>query len=230
LLAIYNIIKCFLKIIKNKQILLRVDSTVAISYINKLGGCKSPRLHQVARDIFKLAESNSISLYASYIASRDNYIADKESRADDDDSDWMLDREIFLKFCNDLNFSPNIDLFASHLTRQCKVFVSWHPDPESTYVDAFTLDWEKFRFYAFPPFSMIARSLKKVQNDNATGLFIVPWWPTQYWFPLFKSLAISKIIIIEPNENVLKSFYSHSPHPLAKTLRLAAAVVSNKGL
>ena len=44
---------------------------------------------------------------------------------------------------------PEIDLFASRLKTQLPGFVSWKPDPESCFVDAFTIDWGRLNFYAF---------------------------------------------------------------------------------
>nr|CAH7731120.1 unnamed protein product [Callosobruchus chinensis] len=35
--------------------------------------------------------------------------------------------------------NPRIDLFASKLNAKCKIYASWGPDPDSTYVDAFTI-------------------------------------------------------------------------------------------
>ena len=38
---------------------------------------------------------------------------------------------------------------------------------------------ENYKFYAFPPFSLLPRCLKKIKQDHATGIIIVPLWPTQ---------------------------------------------------
>jgi len=59
--------------------------------------------------------------------------------------------------------------------------VAYQPDPEAFAIDAFTLSWESYLFYAFPPFSLIALALQKIQEEEATGLILVPKWPTQPW-------------------------------------------------
>nr|CAH7752488.1 unnamed protein product [Callosobruchus chinensis] len=51
---------------------------------------------------------------------------------------------------------------------------SWGPDPDSFGVDAFTLDWSDYYFYAFPPFSLINRVVSKIKTDKATGILIAP--------------------------------------------------------
>ena len=83
--------------------------------------------------------------------------------------------------CNKLG-RPSIDLFASRLNAQVEQFVSWRPDPDAVAVDAFSLDWAKFEFYAFPPFCLKTRCLQKVNFDRAEGILIVPDWPTQAWY------------------------------------------------
>ena len=37
-------------------------------------------------------------------------------------------------------------------------------------------------FYAFPPFSLISQCLKKIEEDQATGVLIVPFWATHMVF------------------------------------------------
>ena len=61
---------------------------------------------------------------------------------------------------------PSIDLFASRLNQQVSCYVSWKPDPGAAFIDAFSITWDKQFFYAFPPFSLIARCLQKIQIDS----------------------------------------------------------------
>ena len=79
---------------------------------------------------------------------------------------------------------PEVDLFASRLNKKLQNYVSWQPDPKAVAVDAFTLNWAIQRFYAFPPFSLLTKIVQKVQEEAAEGILIVPWWPTQPWYPV----------------------------------------------
>ena len=83
---------------------------------------------------------------------------------------------------------PQIDLFASRLNNQIDRYMAWKPDPGAEAIDAFTIQWNFDLFYAFPPFNTIGRVLKKIVQDEATGLLVVPYWPTQYWFSMFTNL------------------------------------------
>ena len=51
------------------------------------------------------------------------------------------------------------------------------------HIDAFTIPWTDIDFYCFPPFSCILRVIKKVIQDQARGILVLPDWPTQPWYP-----------------------------------------------
>ena len=74
---------------------------------------------------------------------------------------------------------PEVDLFATRLNRKVECFVSWSPDPDAYMIDAYTIVWTDFYFYAFPPFSCVSRVIAKALEEEARGILIFPWWPTQ---------------------------------------------------
>lgn len=69
--------------------------------------------------------------------------------------------------------------------------------------------------------------LRKIIADKAEGVVIVPDWPTQPWFPLFKKLICSPCIYFDPDVNLLTSPF-RSSHKMHQTLRLVAAKLSGK--
>lgn len=224
LLAIFNALKCFAKKFTSCKIVLKVDNTTAISYINRMGGIQYPKLNNLARNIWQWCEKRDIWIYASYIKSEDNFMADSESRLSFPDTEWELGTKYFKII---VNGHPTIDLFASKCNAKCKRYISWFNDPDSIAIDAFTVSWSDEFIYAFPPFSMILRTLRKIQDDKAKGIIIVPFWPTQPWFPLFKKLLIKDELVFQPSKNLLVSS-SRNPHPLADQLFLAAGLLSAK--
>lgn len=121
--------------------------------------------------------------------------------------------------------SPDIDLFATRVNTKCKDYVSWTRDPEAIAIDAFTLQWNKFFFYAFPPFILINRVLQKVKAEKAIGILVVPDWPAQPWYPLFRSMLESEPLVLRANYNLLLSS-DRAPHPLWKTLSLVVGKLS----
>lgn len=226
LLAAYNVLQSFGKNISSCEVLLRVDNTTAVSYINRMGGVKYIRLNTISRKIWDWAEKHQIWIYASYINTKDNIQADSASRNLKIDTEYELNQNIFNNICSQLG-QPKIDLFANQLNRKCTSYVSWMPDPGSLHVNAFTIPWNKWFFYAFPSFSLVPRVLSKIQTDKAKGIVVVPFWPSQFWWPLFMSLSVDKPLTIQPDESLLVSPFISS-HPLWKNLSLAVVVLSGE--
>jgi len=224
-LAVEMALQIFAKKWSNTQILLRVDNDTAISYINRYGGCHNEDLLRIAKRIWKFCEERQLFIFASYIKSKDNFKADANSRAQIDESEWILRSDCFQRIVNSFG-SPQIDLFASHLSNKCPRFCSWHPDPKSEAVDAFTVDWNFDLGYAFPPFCVIPRVLKKLRISQCKCIVVVPDWPSQSWYPEFMRLSRSNWLKFEPCKSLLTSPYFCSPHPMASSLRLVAAVLS----
>jgi len=157
-----------------------------------------------------------------------NIIADAESRLAEPDTEWSLSEEVFHRVLE--TFGPfNIDLFASLNNNKCEAYVSWFPDPGAIAVDAFTLSWENLDFYAFPPFILLPRVLRKIVDDEAMGTIVMPWWPSQAWFPLFRRLLTSEPLIFSPNRSLLSSPF-RKQHPAWRSLSLGVARLSQKRL
>ena len=221
LLAAFFAIKCFASQLSNSEILLRIDNTSAISYINKAGGIQFPHLSELSRNIWKWCEERKLWIFASYIPSGKNVEADTASRLLNIDTEWELNNTNF-EIINK-KFGPfTIDLFASRLNKKCNRFCSRFPHPDATVVDAFTMSWKGEKFYAFPPFALILRILRKIIINKAEGVLVVPLWPSQPWYPLFNSLLKSPPLIFETDDNTLLSPHRQEIHPLASKLSLMA--------
>ena len=84
-----------------------------------------------------------------------------------------------------------------------------------------------FHFYAFPPFSLILQCLGKISREEASGVVLVPLWPTQPWFPMLVRMLILTPLVL-PLEVLQLLFKKDSKHPLHKKLRMVACPVSGK--
>ncbi|CAH2209141.1 jg16987 [Pararge aegeria aegeria] len=159
LLAVFMGLKSFSSQDDNCAILLRVDNTTAISYINCQGGIQFPHLNDLTRCIWQWCEKRNIWMFASYVNTKDNY-ADEESRKINPDIELELSDNAY-KIIKKHFGCPDIDLFASRVNAKCDLFVSWKQEPDAYAVDAFTLNWQSKYFFAFPPFSLILKCLRK---------------------------------------------------------------------
>ncbi|XP_030765284.1 uncharacterized protein LOC115889439 [Sitophilus oryzae] len=186
--AIYLGLKCFTRFLKNCHILIRCDNTTAVACVNRMGSIQHNILNNMTRKIWEFCEQRNNYIFASYIQSSENIEADAESRVLRSDTEWSLENHIFQVITESFGV-PDIDMFASALNFKCKRYVSWFRDPMAEAVDAFTLNWGKLSFYAFPPFALVLRMLQKIVTDQATGIVVVPFWQSQPWYPLFEKLT-----------------------------------------
>ena len=111
-------------------------------------------------------------------------MADAESRMQLEPSDRRLKPSIFAVLQQ--TWGPfDVDLFAARHNKQLPRFYSFRPDPEAEAVDAMTQNWSKLKPYAFPPFILIGRCLRKIIQDQVMEMtIIVPMWENQTGFQL----------------------------------------------
>jgi len=146
LLATLYGLRNFAADLQDCSVLLRLDNTTAVTYVNKMSGIQLPHLNAVAREIWQFCETRRIWLAASYIPSAQNVEADCASRALSLDTEWVLGDRAFQKICAQFG-EPEIDLFAAPENTKCQRFCSWFPAPGAEKVDAFTLHWGGIGFF-----------------------------------------------------------------------------------
>ena len=153
--------------LRSVSVLLKIDNTTAVVYINQGGGTVSKELVSLTRDLWMWYLKRNIHIQAQYLPGVMNCIADSESRSMRDHSDWKLDQATFQKI--DRRYGPlEVDLFASRLTYQCRRYFSWRPDPLAEATDAFLQDWTTVRGFANPPWILVSRVLTKIQHPGHT--------------------------------------------------------------
>ena len=85
----FHSVKCFVRDRKSITMLLRIDNTTAVAYVNKLVGTVSPKLNTIVRELWLWCMS------PEHLPGVLNTIADQEPRVMRDRSDWMLNPRIF---------------------------------------------------------------------------------------------------------------------------------------
>ena len=197
------------------QILLRIDNITALACINKTGSLRSKYLNEITKEIWSWCENKSLWGFAENVASKDNP-AGYGSRISNIDTEWELSHYAYYLIIQTLG-EPSIDLFASRTNRKCAV---------SFAINALTISWKNFFWYAFPPFSLISKILKKIREEKSKGILVIPDWSSQPWHPEFHNLCISKLVILPPHPYLLLSRCRKLIHPLHNKLTLIAGVVS----
>ncbi|KAJ8983767.1 hypothetical protein NQ317_006099 [Molorchus minor] len=179
--AIFYGLRCFVGK-TNTNVLVRTDNTTALSYINRMGSVQHTHLNTLARKIWQWCEKREIRVFASYISSSDNWMADKESRTLSTDTEWSLSHHYFDKIVEKFG-CPDIDIFATSINTKCERYISWKRDPYAITTDAFTVCWNKEYFYAFPPFALVLRSIQKIINEKAEGILVSSTSPMEGTYP-----------------------------------------------
>ena len=217
--------------LQNQHILIMSDSTTAISVIKNMGSMDSLIHDRLAQETWHFAESKGIWISMTYIPGKANIESDEGSRVFNENTEWALPQQIFDKLIHHFRSSGPVitNLFASRLNFKLKPYISWGPDPFSVHVDAFTIQWNSpYTYYAYPPFSIIPRVLKKVHQDQATVLLVFPFWSTQMWFTTLMSMLVSSIVVLPEDPPIFLPFRPDFRHPMTSKVRLCSAIVSGR--
>ena len=227
MLAVFLALKSFSNTISGKHVKLMVDNTTAVTTINQMGTCHSWLNNQLAHQIWMWCIDHRIWLTVTHIPGKQNTEADRESRISRRETEWTLQKPLFDAAIKKLGVTPDVDLFASRLNFQLKPYIAYKPDPEAHAINAFHVSWKGYAFYAFPPFSVLQRVLQKISEEEATGLLVVPNWPTQTWWPYLMNMLIDFPLILPRKEDTLYlPAHPQLLHPLHKKLQLLVCHLS----
>ena len=190
-----------------------------------MGTSHSDLCNSVAKKIWEWCIARKIWLSAAHIPGKQNIIAGFESRRNQRESEWKLDKLSLFNALERPDFKPEIDLFASHRNHQSSNKVSYRPDPEALPIDAFSLDWSNLNLYAFPPFSVIPTVLNKLRSEGAQGVVVLPDWPTQAWYPVALQLLKQKTVYLKARKDLQLPSHPREIHPIWHKLNLLVCLL-----
>ncbi|XP_074608711.1 uncharacterized protein LOC141863131 [Acropora palmata] len=193
-----------------KHILFHSDNTTTVAYINAIGGIKSIPCNEMATLIWDWCLKHNIWLRATRIPGSKNIQADKEARVLKESTEWSLSQEVF-NAIQERWGKCDIDLFPSRLNFKVPQYASWRPDPGAQFINALLMNW---------------KPLQKIEQDQSTGILIVPMWTTQPWFTLLLNLLTDNPLVLPHTDSLLFLPHSNAVHPLSRQLQLMACKVS----
>ena len=144
-----------------------------------------------------------IHIFASYIKSKSNKIADFESRKIRENLEWSIQDHIFSHIANHMLIA-HLPLIYLH-QEQIKKLVDYafYVEPDSVGTDAFLFSWQCEFFYAFPPFSIIHTVLRKIENEQGVGIIMLPLFTTQPWFIRLLRILVSGPLTLPTSKKAL---------------------------
>ena len=188
--AVARALQEFLPTLTGKAVRLFTDNTTVAFYVNKQGGARSQPLSVKAERILLWCQSHQIALSARHVPGKLNIVADALSRPHSVlHTEWTLVHSVLQRVWETFH-RPMIDLFATQFSFRLQTYVSPVPDPQAWAVDALSISWTGLMAYAFPPFPLLTKVIRKARTDRPCLLLVAPLWPAQPWYPDLAELAL----------------------------------------
>jgi hypothetical protein len=186
MLAIVLGLARFEPLLDGRQVLLRTDNQVVLSYLRRRDGLASPELRSLVRAMLRILLRNRARLVAAeWLSSSANALADHLSRAPwEVRSDWSVRTEVFEDLAHRWT-RPRLDLFASPTSAKCPRFVSRAPFAQAAFHDAFSRSWTGEAVWVAPSVGLIPRCVQYLAEQWGRGLdaiVVVPGGETAWWW------------------------------------------------
>ena len=110
------------------------------------GTSHSEQLNALNNEIWDWCVARNLWTSAGHIAGKSNVEADQASRQNQSATEWMLQKTSQSHTLEQLQFTPEKDLFASRINCQFPQYVAYRPDPGAVAIDAFSVQWTGLKF------------------------------------------------------------------------------------
>ena len=169
------------------------------------GGTRSWDMFALTWHLFAFCRKNKVVLTARHVPGVVNLVADQLSRSQQTlYTEWSLNPKIF-RWLSQIDFQPQIDLFATRFNHKLPQYVSPVPDPKALAVDALEMNWSGLHLYSFPPTALCPLVVKKLINSQSCRMLLVaPLWEAKEWLQDLLALSIRRPIALPLKENLLK--------------------------
>ena len=211
--------------VRNETIKVYSDNSTTVSCVNRKGSAKED-CNEITRNIWLWCFETDNKVIAMHIPGVENTRADFQSRKKRI-LEWKLNSDIFCML-NEMWGPFDIDLFASRLTKQVDVYMSWHPDPGAVAVNALHNEWSYDNMYCFPPYNLIPLIIRKVRAEEVTITLIAPYWTKQVWYPTLMRMLVKVPVLLPHREDIIVNPVNPSKKVDIKQVRLMACVISGK--
>lgn len=230
MLATLRAVNHFQDHFRGKQLMICSDNTTTVASINKQGGTKAWSLTNLAWRLWHKLDKLNCVVKARHIPGKLNVRADAMSRMNQVlPTEWSLDPVLLTPVWRTWGYAM-VDLFATCHNHKLLKYVSPVPDESAWAIDAMSLDWSKYLWYAFPPWNMLGEIIQKIADDKAEVILIAPKWERRSWYPLLVDLAVDQPIKLPISQNMLTQPHTKALCTNLNMLNLHAWRLSGKKL
>lgn len=163
--AIWEALRAFTKVVRNRHIQVISDSVVVIPYINKLGGTRCPSLIFLTSIVLAWAEINLRSISAVDLK---GWTIVWQTELPSGSRVRMVAESRCLSVITEKWGVPQVDSFTNKLNAKVPMYFSLERDNRAKGVDALAQTWEFRLCYAFPPFKLISLVLRNLVQDTTS--------------------------------------------------------------
>ena len=175
------------------HVLLEMDSTVAVAFVNRMGGTRSASLRDKALELWKLVLDRQGWVTARWLPREQNQIADLLSKENLKRWDFGL-KSTQINMIKDQWGLPSMDLFASTNFHVVTRYCSLETDPQADTVDAFRVARWPQLCYAFPPLPLLNMTLEKIRKDRIKAIVVLPRWTEALWWQKVERMMDSEVL------------------------------------
>ena len=178
-----------------RDVRLWTDNRCVMAVVNNHRS-RSPTVMVDYRELFQLLEDNNMTLQASWIDTKSNYVADGLSRASDP-TEYRIDPTLPQLAMERWDIKLQHDCFAADWAHQPDMtYDSRWGSVDATRVDTMPSPWgRQTEYWWTPPANFIAPTLLKIDTDGARGVLLTPDWPSAPWWPRARSLSSDSICV-----------------------------------
>jgi hypothetical protein len=155
------------------------DSVSGASYIRK-GYGKIPALARMVACVLRFMEPRKIFQFAKVVDQETIKSSDILSRLRDKE-EVVTTRPAYVRWTNKARFIPTVDLFSSRFSAKEDRYYSRVPDDQALGTNAFSHVWRGEKIFAFPPATLIHRTLTKIESEQCDSLLVIPDKPLESW-------------------------------------------------
>ena len=218
--AVAKSVRVWQDYLRGHQVLLFCDNTTTVQLLRK-GVSRSPLLMAEVRQLWQLLIVANIKLVPVYIKSELNP-ADAPSRFSiTRRAEWTFTAGARHRLIKLAPSTFTLDPFASAETGMADKRCSLLSTPPT---DGFAQPWKGEYIFLNPPWRDLDRVLRKIRQEQAAGVLVLPWWPTRPWWSAALQLR-ARWVCLPPPHACVKPLVTGTVEPFAnRAVRLWALV------